>query len=120
MNEHAVVFFLLHTFGDVSFVLCDINFTLTFKNAIAGLAGMAIPPSRSLEPLIKLASLHSITTTMVSRLTLNLRMYDPTASNELTFQTMSWGLQHIDQHTSNGPTFKEDSDVALSIVNDNH
>lgn len=37
---------------------------------------------------------------MISRLTLNLRMYDPTASNELTFQIVDLGSLRARQHTS--------------------
>ncbi|KAF9467856.1 hypothetical protein BDZ94DRAFT_1247901 [Collybia nuda] len=48
-----------------------------------------------------------ITTTMISRLTLNLRMHDP--SNELTFQTMSLKFRSTHQHAmSSSHTNDED------------
>ncbi|KAF9467859.1 hypothetical protein BDZ94DRAFT_1294761 [Collybia nuda] len=43
-----------------------------------------------------------ITTTMISRLTLNLKMYDSATNDELTFQSMSIRFQHMHHLTSLG------------------
>lgn len=72
--------------------------TLTQQNSWS--AWSATPPYHSdLCRPDHLNHLFSITATMIGRLTLNLRMYDP-AANELTFQAMSLRFQHTCQHTS--------------------
>jgi hypothetical protein len=86
----------IHTTRDVSCHFGVGDEGLMLHNSIAGQVGMSSPCSYT--PFYSTGSSASITTTMVGRLTLNLRMYDPAGNNELTFQSISSMLrnsQHI-------------------------